>query len=60
MSNRKKGAVVAAFEAAEDADLGAEPDGWGDDADLELDDEEKREQSGSPDLEGGKSTSCKK
>lgn len=55
MANRKKGAVAAAFVADENLDVGAEPDGWGDDADLDLDDEEKQQAGGdSPDEDGGK------
>jgi Coatomer (COPI) alpha subunit C-terminus len=55
MANRsKKGAVAAAFVAEEDLDVGAEPEGWGDDADLDLDDEEKQNRAAdSADEEGG-------
>jgi hypothetical protein len=56
MANRsKKGAVAAAFVADEGLDVGAEPEGWGDDADLDLDDEEKQLRGNeSPDEDGGK------
>lgn len=56
MANRsKKGAVAAAFVADEGLDVGAEPEGWGDDADLDLDDEEKQHRGDeSPDEDGGK------